>query len=389
MGWEDVISSVMDSESVRVSAAARCRPVSAPLSSLGPYDTYFPVFYSLYQNPIMVVTQSRKKVKYTYAERVLGALSQAQKEHKKHAVHLATIRAQVRRTAEARKDKLGPQWSNWVTRTVNKLVEQGVLQTSDSSGHLMFTPFAKKAISESRREVAVPISDTDSSSAVENHVWKDVTHQISRRGVKRSRRRSSVGGAALLGSVSEGEDEVIRTPSRKRTRKQGRISMPRMNKAELEAERLSLRRAEAEKTVSHRARAPVDKEVLRLRKALEACEAEISTLRDELVQIKGASLNTEGEYASPPTRPHTPEHDVCTPSPPQRNRVVRITRVQPLGGVTRTDSPGMRDVDIEDLAFGAPDDQLSVLSSEADLQERAPLVHPMVLLLRPNLTLRG
>jgi hypothetical protein len=75
---------------------------------------------------------------------VLGALSQVQKEHKRHAVHLATLRAQgfffmisfslpfyhvvciVKKTAQARKDKLGPKWSSWVGKAVHKLVSFGV-----------------------------------------------------------------------------------------------------------------------------------------------------------------------------------------------------------------------------------------------------------------------
>lgn len=80
---------------------------------------------------------------------VIGALSTVQKDHRKHAVHMATLRAHgmsgpawyqcsakteprwsrwfaslltVRKMADARKDKMGPQWSQWVTKTVQRLV---------------------------------------------------------------------------------------------------------------------------------------------------------------------------------------------------------------------------------------------------------------------------
>lgn len=72
---------------------------------------------------------------------VLSAFSQAQKEHKRHSVHLATLRAHgkvftfakgslliiylvkiVKKIAKDREDKLGPQWASWVGKAVKKLV---------------------------------------------------------------------------------------------------------------------------------------------------------------------------------------------------------------------------------------------------------------------------
>ena len=68
----------------------------------------------------------------------------------------------MRKMADARKDKMGPQWAQWVSRTVNKLVsaksiyasniltlmtakaDDGILDTSDPHGNVTFTPNAKK-----------------------------------------------------------------------------------------------------------------------------------------------------------------------------------------------------------------------------------------------------
>lgn len=69
---------------------------------------------------------------------VLQAFSQARK-HRRH-IHLATLRAQghlsalshvltfnltnfiVKKNAESQRDKLGPQWSSWVSKAVHRLV---------------------------------------------------------------------------------------------------------------------------------------------------------------------------------------------------------------------------------------------------------------------------
>ncbi|KAG6335228.1 hypothetical protein ID866_3854 [Astraeus odoratus] len=93
----------------------------------------------------MVSTRSGRSTKHTYAERVLRAYSQAQREHRRQSVHLATLRAHVRRIADERKDKLGPKWRTWVGKAVRKLEEQGVLQPVDSSGYIRMTDEGKKA----------------------------------------------------------------------------------------------------------------------------------------------------------------------------------------------------------------------------------------------------
>lgn len=69
----------------------------------------------------------------------------------------------VRKSAQEKKDKLGPQWSRWVGKAVHKLVGRnsfrnaekrltcgyqeagGLLTTADSNGSVTFTPDGKKA----------------------------------------------------------------------------------------------------------------------------------------------------------------------------------------------------------------------------------------------------
>ena len=68
----------------------------------------------------------------------------------------------VKKIAEAEKDTLGPQWSNWVKRTVHKLVsssvsdefrtihiclqeDEGILEPAEPSGSVALTPNGKNA----------------------------------------------------------------------------------------------------------------------------------------------------------------------------------------------------------------------------------------------------
>ncbi|THG95883.1 hypothetical protein EW026_g5837 [Hermanssonia centrifuga] len=130
----------------------------------------------------MVSTKATKKAKFTYAERVLGALSQLQRNNKKHSIHLASLRAQIRKNAETQKDTLGPQWSTWITRAINKLESQGVLAPTEP-GHVAFTPDAKRAIAVSRRET-IDTPGTPKSATLEGHFWKNITQSVSSRGTK-------------------------------------------------------------------------------------------------------------------------------------------------------------------------------------------------------------
>ena len=69
----------------------------------------------------------------------------------------------VKKTAQERKDKLGPHWGHWVAKAINKLVRalhykfhasarsdviketDGILEAEKSTGHLTLTPNGKKA----------------------------------------------------------------------------------------------------------------------------------------------------------------------------------------------------------------------------------------------------
>ncbi|KAI0332908.1 hypothetical protein GY45DRAFT_1298398 [Cubamyces sp. BRFM 1775] len=277
----------------------------------------------------MVARNSKKRAKYTYAERVLGALSDIQKEQRKHAVHMATLRAHVRKMADARKDKMGPQWAQWVSRTVNKLADDGILDTSDPHGNVTFTPNAKKTITKVRRESMGP--GVVFSPGLEHKIWKDVTRRFSGVGVKRPRRRSS----AVHPLTQEADDwDDIDTPPRKR---QARKSLSRLTKAELEAEL----HAAQKRLQDAQELQPVNAEELAvLQEVLSEREKEVAALREELANLKArhptiddrVTVGTSTRMFTPP-----PTNTSLLSSPPPSLRTTTEPRSRHAAhGVTRT-----------------------------------------------------
>ncbi|KAF7427823.1 hypothetical protein PC9H_007039 [Pleurotus ostreatus] len=173
----------------------------------------------------MVSVRSKKVQKLTYTQRVLSALSHIQKDSRKHAIHLATIRAQVRKHADARKDKLGPQWAHFVTKAVHKLEDDGILQRVDGgpTGQVSFTPGGRKSISSVRR--AIPHTES-----TEDVLWKYVTPiaaDAASPATTTSQLPSTPHGAATQ------PQRDYTTPTRKRRRPSGsplkRVTRPRFS----------------------------------------------------------------------------------------------------------------------------------------------------------------
>ncbi|KAF9225774.1 hypothetical protein BS17DRAFT_777657 [Gyrodon lividus] len=255
----------------------------------------------------MVQTRPKKSLKYTYAERVLGAYSQAQKERRKSSVHIATLRANVRKFAESRKEKLGPQWTNWVGRAVHKLEDQGILKPVDSSGHVSLTEEGKKAVTVARRKVFGTSTSQETTPDEEELLWCSVTEQFSpathisgarRRlsapSVTGRKRRQSVRIRSATGCEEEEEEEgpsvsMCPTPWPKRRRVTGaevpartpHKPLSKMNKAELKAELRALQ----SKVLASQMTTPTatqqipDPETQKLRKKLEDARNELATFR--------------------------------------------------------------------------------------------------------------
>ncbi|KIY47887.1 hypothetical protein FISHEDRAFT_74227 [Fistulina hepatica ATCC 64428] len=144
--------------------------------------------------------------KPTYKERVLRAASIIQREHRKRDIHLASLRAQIRKTAEETSDVLGPRWASWTMKAIEKLTEEGLL-TSNEAGTVSLTTTGKKAIGEARKSFGIP---ADASPMKDISVWKAVASLNTRRA-----RRTSMGSVAGVQVNSSVKDK---TPARKRRR---------------------------------------------------------------------------------------------------------------------------------------------------------------------------
>ncbi|KAJ7204503.1 hypothetical protein GGX14DRAFT_698845 [Mycena pura] len=250
-------------------------------------------------------TKSNKMGKYTYTERVLGSFWTIQREHKRHAVHLASLRAQVQKTAASRKDKLGPHWKNWVTKAVHKLEEDGILEPSEPAGTLALTPAGKKDILAARRALALPTNDSLLPEQ-EDLLWKQVTHPgsvLTSHGNKRPRRSYR--------DSDDSEPEYTPRKPKKRTRMSLPANMTRdpaykRTKAQLIDELAVLkRRQEAERL---RAESPLTEmgdndsenaEVLQLKETIRQREYEVGALRRELANRNGGDADISDAMSSP------------------------------------------------------------------------------------------
>ncbi|KAI0349859.1 hypothetical protein OH77DRAFT_1158261 [Trametes cingulata] len=330
----------------------------------------------------MVARYTKKKAKYTYAERVLGALSEIQKEHRKHAVHLATLRAQVRKTADARKDKMGPQWSQWVSRTVHRLAENGILDTSDPHGNVTFTPDAKKTISKVRRESMGP--GVVPSPGLERRIWKDVTRRFSGIGIKRPRPSTPVSRTTWCNDERDEED----SPPRKR---QARKSLSKMTKAELEAElRDALERLHTTQELQ-----PINAEELSvLQEELSEREKEVTLLREELARLKSQPHTTDRRatvgkstrmLTPPPTNASLPSSSGRTATSARSRLAVHgVTRTMSgslISNLSKQPTPersdaGSQGSDIEELVFDDMEDvSMTAIPEVHDLFSRPQPAH--------------
>ncbi|KAH7926153.1 hypothetical protein BV22DRAFT_1194612 [Leucogyrophana mollusca] len=300
----------------------------------------------------MGATKSQKAAKYTYAERVLGAYSQAQKEHRRQIVHMATLRAQVRKIAQTKKDKLGPQWSSWVTKAVHKLEEQGLLQHEDSSGYVSMTPEGRKVLSIARKRLHAAPGGA-ASPLQEDAVWKSVAEQFSPHGQKR-KIGSRLRPLADRGDASDAEEDQsasVRGSPRKRPRRSIAVSftspqkspqkpVSKMTKAELKAELKALQQATLQTSrtsgISQIEAQRLRRDLADREKQLQTATHELNSTRRSIPAVDDQEMMTEPDDEF--QRPASPVYsDRLTPLP-ESPLPVDMLPSQPSFGVTRTQS---------------------------------------------------
>ncbi|KAF7351424.1 Aminotransferase [Mycena sanguinolenta] len=347
----------------------------------------------------MVASKTKKVMKYTYPERVLGSFSLIQREHKKHAIHLASLRAQILKTANARKDKLGPHWKNWVGKAVQRLEERGIL-SSEPAGTVALTPNGKKAILAARRALALPMHESLSPDE-EDLLWKQVTHptnvQVIPPAVKRTRHTAP---------FSDEEDSDPEYVPRKRARTSlgtratsSKTSDPafKMTKAQLVAELDSMRRTQ--ETNRLRAESPLteleddeSEEVMRLKEILKHKDEEMCALQRQL------EARTEDDHF---------DTEMSSPLRPNLNLINRTQSGSLIDHLSKQPTPAPTEPDLDDHTHDniyrllnkhsnyAPQNcrilYANYLSSKPNTpkpKHRSPTKFPAFLFLQTNLALR-
>ncbi|KAG2008086.1 hypothetical protein CC2G_013555 [Coprinopsis cinerea AmutBmut pab1-1] len=179
-----------------------------------------------------------KTPKVTYAERVLNAYHALKKERRVGNIHLAGIRAQVKRTAEEKGEQLGPNWSHWVSKAVDKLTEDGILGMGNQ--RVFLTPEGKSTIATAKRSVR-HVGDP------EERLFKHVAS------IAASKRRYSV--SAAPGAAHD--DEAATSISAARAPKRPRRHTSHYSQAPLQSTRARNTRATATNTTDANSATPV------------------------------------------------------------------------------------------------------------------------------------
>ncbi|KAF6748116.1 hypothetical protein DFP72DRAFT_917574 [Ephemerocybe angulata] len=317
----------------------------------------------------MARQKSAKVQKTSYTERVLGAMTQIQKEHRKHAIHMATLRAQVRKNADAKKDALGPHWTKWVNKAIDKLVDEGVIEHPNTQ-EVAFTQTGKQLIATAKKTVPD-----------EDHLIHHLSTNLSR---GRKRRRSSTGlgqddnsaSAKRTRSVSTFGGNIHMTPTRQR--------LPQVPTGSASVTPTRPRQSQGQAVVAFRDMSPLtdisedsddedhrgDDTATILTAELREKEKVIAALRDEVAALKKAQSqltpsNRGSRHSTPQTTHDTSQATSPTLSTPRRliatTSAAETTAATPTKGhvpkgITRTQS-GSYISDVSKQPTPAPSDR--------------------------------
>ncbi|KAJ3993490.1 hypothetical protein F5050DRAFT_1781483 [Lentinula boryana] len=264
----------------------------------------------------MVARKSKKRTSkpLNYRERAVSAIHALQKSHRKGGAHLTSIKSQVRKDAERRKEKLGPQWATWVTKAVHQLTESGLLlKNENSSTHYEFSPASKRILKDSERKL--PVAGSHGEEILIKHLFR-----------------------ATAGTKRPAESGIDSTPTKKSRATRASTQMThgspwlKKKKVELIAEIERLQRARLQSPqVSSRSPSPLT----------DLDDDENARMHDTDEHFFSSPGNPEMHPGTLdlPTRPSTPvEFDQSFyPSTPVRPHE-SLTRKRPLLQVTRTQS---------------------------------------------------
>ncbi|KAL1742575.1 hypothetical protein HDZ31DRAFT_65845 [Schizophyllum fasciatum] len=321
------------------------------------------------------------KAKYTYRERVLDACSTLQREKKR--IHMATLRAQVHKAAEARNDKMGQNSNRFIHKAVDGLVDEGMLMRCPEPATVSVTPEAKQTFRAARK--SLNISAASSASPADQELFIRLVSHSPRKRPRQSnvrfegsadadfgdsisthskRPRRSIGASRKSRSSLPGTSRAPRRSMGQPSASQGPKPLSRMTKAELLAkikeltERQQALRSDSPLTqVSDDEVGQVNEE--RLREQAQHYRERIEELEQQLALGFASAIGGPGGATQPddtmdlderatspmedvPTRPSSPTLDIPSISEPNSPTHAVMpsqprNQAQRLLGVTRTD----------------------------------------------------
>ncbi|KAI5118487.1 hypothetical protein M0805_003519 [Coniferiporia weirii] len=239
----------------------------------------------------------RKTRRYSYAERVINAVSDIRQRTRRDSIHLKTLATQVKKNADAQEDQLGPYWKTWIKSACDDLTSRTLFDSVPPPGHIALTPDGKKRIAKIRQSCQLSTDHEHSQGCRENTAWAKLIRELPRPDSK-VKARSSV----RLSKGGESTDSA------------GKKALSKMSKAELLAEVRKLQCA-FDKLTSAQNALEREKcaEVRKLNELLEAQDDLILDLKDELsrqtdfeVDLGDTTMVNDSDITMAPDEPNTP-----------------------------------------------------------------------------------
>ncbi|KAE9410060.1 hypothetical protein BT96DRAFT_912922 [Gymnopus androsaceus JB14] len=285
---------------------------------------------------------TKSTAKFTYTERVVCGVNDLEKTHHKQSFHISLIKSQVKKNADKKKDKLGPNWTTFVIKVIHKLVEEGIFKKSSRSGYFQMSPATRKCFKDAQKVLStLGPSSTDLEAAL--------VKSVARGNIGKKRARD--------------DDEIDSTPTKRMKTARSSLSTTsggssspwmRKPKRELVAE-IERREEEARGRQALMDRSPsplsvpdeVPEDLIEGPLTPLSAQYDQDDDDDDSVDIAGQQSMDDFDMSGPQTRPSTPEpyapstpaQPIATAPQPLRPTNGLLQHVRPrLGGVSRTAS---------------------------------------------------
>ncbi|KIY68486.1 hypothetical protein CYLTODRAFT_259256 [Cylindrobasidium torrendii FP15055 ss-10] len=304
----------------------------------------------------------------TYVERVVSSLTTLQRDKKKSKIHMASLRAHIKNMALANGEKLGGQWSSYVTKAVEKLAEDGTIMHS-GHGTITISAAGKKAFTTARRSIAAPGSPVQ-PDRLAKEVMKD----------RAKRRRSSAVDGISCSSRRVSKRPRMSTAVSRKTKAQLQEELDEL-RVQLNTQRNSIRELSP---LSDIGEVEDNEETKRLQRLLDEKQDEIDRITHELEEYR--EQNASQMFGSPSapvgrsSRAATSEpwSTPMRPRGPLASAIQRTTSGTIIGGISKLTTPPVspgRHFEPMDMDGDDADDEMPEMQT-GDIFAQPAMEHP-------------